>query len=209
MENLEDLILNLEEEKIVEEVKRRIEEGEDPTKIITALRKGLEKVGEKYSTGEYFLPELFVAGEIAEKVSEIVEPKLKEGDRDILGTIVIGTVEDDIHDIGKNLAITTLKAAGFEIYDVGEDQPPQVFVDKIKEVDPDIVGLCGLITQAQDSMKKTIDLIEEEGLRDRVMIIIGGNLASEKVMEYVGADYHTNSAFEGAEICKKYMEGKD
>ncbi len=203
-------IVELDESKALEIAKRRLEAGEDPLKILDDLRRAAEVIGEKYERGEYFVADLVMAGEIMKGISELVRPKLKElgVSRKIVGKFVIGTVEGDIHDIGKNIVVTMAEAAGFEVIDLGVDVPPQKFVEAIKQHNPDIVGMSGLLTLAIDSMKKTVDAIKEAGLRDKVKIIIGGGRVDQHACEYVGADAWTNDASQGIRIMLKWMEEK-
>ena len=203
-------IVELDESKAIEIAKKRLEAGEDPLKILDDLRRAAEVIGEKYEKGEYFVADLVMAGEILKGISELVRPKLRELGltREPIGKLVIGTVEGDIHDIGKNIAVTMAEAAGFEVIDLGVDVPPQKFIDAIKQHNPDIVGMSGLLTLAIDSMKKTIDAIKEAGLRDRVKIIIGGGRVDQHACEYVGADAWTNDASHGVRIMLKWIEEK-
>ncbi|RLE57921.1 MAG: cobalamin-binding protein [Thermoprotei archaeon] len=203
-------IVELDESRAIEIAKKRLEAGEDPLKILDDLRRAAEIIGEKYERGEYFVSDLVMAGEILKGISEIVRPKLKElgVSRKVVGKLVIGTVEGDIHDIGKNIVVTMAEAAGFEVIDLGVDVPPQRFVEAIKQHNPDIVGMSGLLTLAIDSMKRTVDAIKEAGLRDKVKIIIGGGRVDQHACEYVGADAWTNDASQGIRIMLKWMEEK-
>jgi len=128
--------------------------------------------------------------------------------REVIGRVVIGTVYGDIHDIGKNIVVTMAEAAGFEVIDLGVDVPPQKFVEAIKQYNPDIVGMSGLLTVAIESMKKTIDAIKEAGLRDKVKIIIGGGRVDEYAKEYTGADAWARDAATGIRIMLKWMKEK-
>jgi len=203
-------IVELNEPKAIEIAKKRLEAGEDPLKILDDLKRAAEVIGEKYEKGEYFVADLVMAGEILKGLSEVVRPKLRElgVSRKIVGKFVIGTVEGDIHDIGKNIVITMAEAAGFEVIDLGVDVPPQKFVEAIKQHNPDIVGMSGLLTIAIESMKKTVDAIKEARLRDKVKIIIGGGRVDKYACEYVGADAWTNDAAHGVRIMLKWIEEK-
>ncbi|MEM3989575.1 MAG: cobalamin-dependent protein [Desulfurococcaceae archaeon] len=198
-------ILELDERRAIELARVRISEGEDPLKILDELKIAAEKIGEKYERGEFFIADLVMAGEIMKEISELVRPKLRElgKTREVLGRLVIGTVEGDIHDIGKNIVVTMAEAAGFEVIDLGVDVSPQKFVEAIKQYKPDIVGMSCLITIGIESMKRTVDAIKEAGLRDKVKIIIGGGRVDEYAKEYSGADAWTNDAATGV---KKMME---
>jgi len=209
-EEFVNAILGLEEEKALKIARERLEAGEDPLKILDDLKVAAEKVGEKYEKGEFFVADLVMAGEIMKEVSELVRPKLKElgKAREPIGKLVIGTVEGDIHDIGKNIAVTMAEASGFEVIDLGVDVPPQKFVEAIKQHNPEVVGMSGLLTLAIESMKKTVDAIKEAGLRDKVKIIIGGGRVDEYAKEYLGADAWTNDAAKGIRIMLGWVGGK-
>ena len=203
-------IVELDESKAIEIARKRLEAGEDPLKILDDLKKVAEIIGEKYEEGEYFVADLVMAGEILKSISELVRPKLRKLGitRKAIGRLVIGTVEGDIHDIGKNIVVTMAEAAGFEVIDLGVDVPPQKFIEAIKQHNPDIVGMSGLLTLAIKSMKKIVDAIKEAGLRDKVKIIIGGGRVDESACKYVGADAWSNDAAHGIRIMLKWIEEK-
>jgi methylmalonyl-CoA mutase cobalamin-binding domain/chain len=203
-------VVDLNESKALELTRKRLEVGEDPLKILDDLTKAANVIGEKYEKGEFFIADLVMAGEILKEVSDLVRPKLKElgKAREPVGRLVIGTVEGDIHDIGKNIVVTMAEAAGFEVIDLGVDVSPQKFVEAIQKYNPDIVGMSGLLTLAIESMKKTVDAIKAAGLRDKVKIILGGGRVDQYACEYAGADAWTNSAAMGIRIMLKWMEEK-
>ncbi|MCC6056623.1 MAG: corrinoid protein [Desulfurococcaceae archaeon] len=203
-------IVDLDESKALELTRKRLEVGEDSLKILDDLTRAANIIGEKYEKGEFFIADLVMAGEILKEVSELVRPKLKELGkvREPIGKLVIGTVQGDIHDIGKNIVVTMAETAGFEVIDLGVDVSPEKFVEAIKVYQPDIVGMSGLLTLSIDSMKRTIDAIKAAGLRDKVKIIIGGGRVDQQACEYVGADAWTNSAVEGVKIMLRWVEEK-
>jgi len=203
-------VLDLSEGKALELTKKLVESGEDPLRILDCVRAAADEIGKRFEKGEYFVADLVMAGEILKGISEIVTPKLREAGkkRKAVGKLLIGTVEGDIHDIGKNIVITMAEASGFEVVDLGVDVPPEKFVEAIKQHNPDIVGLSGLLTLAIDSMKKTVDAIKAAGLRDKVKIIIGGGRVDEYVKEYTGADAWASDAATGIRIMIKLMEEK-
>jgi len=209
-EDFINAILELDEKRAIEVTRERLRVGEDPLKILDDLRVVADRIGEKYEGGEFFIADLVMAGEILRGVTDIIKPKLEELGkvRRMVGRFVIGTVEGDIHDIGKNIVVTMASGAGFEVIDLGVDVPPQKFVEAIKQYNPDIVGMSGLLTLAIESMKKTVDAIKASGLRDKVKIIIGGGRVDEYAKEYTDADAWTNSAAEGVRIMLKWMEEK-
>jgi len=207
-DELFESVVELEEQKAYDLVKQLLEENNDPKVIIDVLRKAVEDIGEKFNKKEYFLTELVMAGEIFQQSAKILEPALKAdvAKEKNKGVVVIGTVKGDVHDIGKNIFVTLLKSAGFEVFDLGVDIPPQDFVNKVKETNADVVGYSGLLTVALETMKETTEALKTEGLRDKVKIIIGGLPTDEMWMKEAGADAFTDNAFEGVKIVKKWLE---
>jgi methanogenic corrinoid protein MtbC1 len=205
-ENLVDLIVSLNEKEAVELLRKKVDAGEDPLKILDEVRTAMARVGDKFENKEFFLPDLIMSGEILRQIAEILEPKLKAGGEvKRLGKIVLGTVFGDIHDIGKDVVKFIMDANGFDVVDLGVDVPKEKFVEKIKEVNPEIVALSGFLTLAYDSMKETIEEIEKAGLRDKVKIMIGGGQMDETIREYVNADAYGKDAVEAVEIAKKWV----
>lgn len=204
-ERLVEAIVNLEEETALRLAKQMLEASADPVEVFETCRKGMEQVGERFEEGEYFLSELIMSAEIFQEIMEIVGPQLKKADVRILGRVLIGTVQRDIHYIGKNLVIALLEVAGFDVIDLGVDVPPEKFVEAIGEHKPDIVGMSGLLTLAIESMKTTVAAIEEAGLRNNVKIIIGGGRVNEDAYGYVGADAWADNASKGVKICKELI----
>jgi trimethylamine corrinoid protein len=203
--DLINLMADLKEQEALTIVKRRLDTNEDPLLILDDSRKAMEIVGKRFAENEYFLPELVYSGEIAKEIAELVRPKLvKAQDIKRLGKVIIGTVSGDIHDIGKNIVSFMLDIAGFEVYDIGIDQPPQRFIDKISETGSGIVGLSGLLTLAFDSMKVTVDAIKDAGLRDNVKIMIGGGQMNDEIRKYTGADAYGADAMAGVALAKKW-----
>lgn len=208
VEKLVEVIIEIEEEKTYSLVQELLNEGCDPEQIIELLRKGVEGIGTKFENKEYFLTELVMAGEIFQNSVKILEPVLKkeQGEKESLGIVVVGTVKGDIHDIGKNIFITLLQSAGFEVYDIGVDISPEVFVQWVKEKNPDVVGYSGLLTIGLEAMKETTEALKKAGLRDKVKIIIGGMPVDEMWMKEAGADAYTDNAFEGVKIIKNFLK---
>jgi len=210
LKDLVNSIVELDEQKSFELAKRILEETRDPKVVFEAVRQAAEIIGEKYEKGEFFVADLIMAGEIMKTISGLARQKLKElGEaRKIIGKLLIGTVEGDVHDIGKNIVVSMAEAVGFEVIDLGVDVPPSKFVEAVKEHNPDILGLSGLLTTAIDSMKKTVDELKKAGLRSKVKVIIGGGRVDQYACEYVGADAWSNDAAEGVKIMLKWMEEK-
>lgn len=207
-EELANALADLNEEEVLRTTKETLEAGEDPVKILESCRNGITIVGDRFERGEYFLSELVMAAEIFKEAMELVRPKLEKVVVKPLGKIVIGTVKGDIHDIGKNIAIALLEAAGFEVHDLGVNTPAEKFVDTIKGVNPEIVGMSCLLTLSIESMRKTVEAIREANLREGVKVIIGGGRVDEVACEYVVADAYTDNAVRGVTICKKWVGGE-
>ena len=208
-EDLVNTLADLKEQDAIKIVKDRLSAGEDPLKILGDARKGMEIVGSRFASSEYFIPDLVYSGEILKSVTELVKTKLtttEEGKK--LGKIVFGTVAGDIHDIGKDIVVFMLDVNGFEVHDLGVDVPVQKFVDKIKETGAPIVGLSGFLTLAFDSMKETVEAIKSAGLRDKVKIMIGGGQMSDEIKNYSGADAYGNDAMAGVTLAKKWAGTK-
>ncbi|TYP56636.1 cobalamin B12-binding domain-containing protein, partial [Thermosediminibacter litoriperuensis] len=154
---------------------------------------------------EYFLSELILGGEIFKGIMEFTLPKIKQQDVQKVGKIVLGTVKEDVHNIGKDIFKVFAEASGFEVVDIGIDVPEEKFVEAVKEHNPDIVGMSCLITAGVSSMKKTVDSLKEAGVRDNIKIIIGGGRVDEGVKEFAGADAWADDAAKGVRLCKQLM----
>jgi methanogenic corrinoid protein MtbC1 len=208
-ENLVNALANLKEEEAIKIVKNRLSTSEDPLKIMEDARKGMEIVGNRFASSEYFIPDLVYSGEILKEVTELVKPKLKKAaESKKMGKIVFGTVAGDIHDIGKDIVVFMLDVNGFEVHDLGVDVPAQKFVDKIKETGASIVGLSGFLTLAFDSMKETVEAIKKAGLGNKVKIMIGGGQMSDEIKNYTGADAYGKDAMAGVTLAKKWVGSK-
>ena len=202
-----DAMSNMREQESLDIVNELLSSGEDPLAILDTCTRAMETVGNRFETGEYFLPELIMAGEILKQISDLVKPKL-QGDAGIekKGRVLIGTVKGDIHDIGKDIVTFLLDVNGFEVKDIGIDVPTDRFVQEIESFQPRVVGLSGLLTLAYDAMKETIEAIAKAGHRDRLKIMIGGGQMSEKVCEYVGADAYGEDAVAGVTLAKNWLD---
>ena len=208
-DKLTNAVAELEEEEVIEMLEKFIENSpseEDALKAVEACQKGMVKVGDLFEEEEYFVGDLIFAGEMLTSAIDILKPALGDGSSSKVGTILLGTVSGDLHDIGKNIFKSMADAAGFEIYDLGIDVAPEVFVDKAKEVQPNIVGMSGVLTLALESMKNVVTAFEEEGLRNNFKIIIGGNPVTKEASEQIGSDAFTTNAAEGVKICQGWVK---
>lgn len=210
-DDLVSTLVDLKEEEALRIVGKRLDEGEEPMKILDDAREALVIVGQRYSDGEYFIPDMVYAGEIVESITQLVKPKLADtatGESQKVGKVIIGTVAGDIHDIGKNIVVFMLDINGFEVFDLGVDAPAQAFVDKISETGAKVVGLSGFLTLSFDSMKETVQAIEKAGLREKVKIMVGGGVLDDSVREYVGADSFGRFAGDAVAIAKDWTGGE-
>lgn len=188
-----------------------LEKGFNAHKILEeGLSRGLDRVGELFERKEYFLSELMVATYIMEHAMKVIGDKLKSevGGGGRRGRVVFGTVAGDFHFIGKNIAISLLQASGYEIHDLGEDVPPEVFVEKVREVKPDIVALSALLLTTVPGIGEVMEALERENLRNQVFVMIGGRPTSQEVAEKYGVDAYCATAMEGVATANKYMEKK-
>ena len=199
----------LKEEEALRIVEERLNSGENPVTILEDATRAMEIVGRRFAEKEYFIPDLVYSGEMLREITKRVTPKLTTpGQKKRLGKVVLGTVAGDIHDIGKDIVAFMLDVNGFEVHDLGVDVPPGTFVEKIKEVNPGIVGLSGLLTVAFNSMKATVDAIQAAGLRDQVKIMIGGSQVDEQIRKYSGADAYCLDAMSGVFRAKEWVGEK-
>lgn len=204
--SLTDAFVEMEEGEVLRIAGVMLDGGEDPMEVVGACKDALEIVGRRFERGDAFLPELMMAGEMMEQISAMTKPRIKnQAPATRSGKVLLGTVEGDIHDIGKNIVAFLLDAHGFEVIDVGVDVPPRIFVDKIRETGAKVVGLSGLLTLAFDSMKATVEAIAAAGLRDSAKIMLGGSPVDERTRAYAGADAWGKDAVEAVSLAKKWL----
>lgn len=188
-------------------VQQALDEGVNPKEILNdGLLAGMMVVGEKFKNNQVFVPEVLVAARAMSAGIAILEPKLVEVGNEPLGKAVIGTVKGDLHDIGKNLVIMMLKGAGFEIHDIGVDVEASAFVDKAEEIGADIIGMSALLTTTMPNMQEVMDVLNERGVRDKYIVMIGGAPVNETFAEQIGADYYTPDAATCVEVAKKAVQ---
>jgi methanogenic corrinoid protein MtbC1 len=206
---LVNAIAEMKEQEALAIAKEMVEGGSDPMEILGSAREAMGIVGQRYEKGAYFLPELILSGVMLNQIAEIVKPVLAEAaEVERHGKVVIGTVEGDIHDIGKDIVVFMLDVNGFDVLDLGIDVPPAKFVEAIKDFQPQVVGLSGFLSLAFDSMKDTVEAIKNAGLRDKVKVMIGGGQMSEDVRKYTGADAYGPDAMAGVSLAKGWVGGK-
>jgi trimethylamine corrinoid protein len=189
---------------------KAIETGIEPLEATDALTTGINIVGDKFAKGEFYLPELIISAEAMKEAVGILDAEIKKrgGERKQLGKVVVGTIEGDIHDIGKTIVASLLSAGGFEVFDLGVDVSADSFIAKIKEVGADILGMSALLTTTMTNQATTIQSITEAGLRDRVKIMIGGAPASSSWAEEIGSDGYGQNAIEATELAKNLLQSE-
>ena len=202
---LSQAVGDLEEDRAVSLVEKKLAEGERALSILEELQAGMNVVGTRFESGEYFLSELIYAADIFKKASAPLQEELKGAIQKSYGALVLGTVKHDIHDFGKDIVATVMRSNGIEVLDLGVDVEHQAFVDAIKKHRPALVGMSCLLTTVFDDMKQAIQVIADAGLRDQVKILIGGGPVDQATAEYVGADYYCKTAQDGVVAAKKVL----
>lgn len=185
-----------------------LEENADPLRVLELCRAAMDIVGKRFEEGEYYLPELVLAGEMLETIGAIAKPLIRHAPGEEpkkLGKVLIGTVHGDLHDIGKNIVSFMLDINGFEVKDIGIDVPVKDFIEEINAWQPDVVGLSGFLTLAFESMKETIEAFDKEGMRSKFKVMIGGGQIDETVRAYTGADAFGVNAVEAVNLCRAWM----
>jgi len=203
-------VSTMKQQEAIRLVQEMLEEGEDPQVILNGCSEAMKIVGDNYEAGKYFLAELMMAGKILEQISDLVKPKMavsSSGNARARGKVVIGTVKDDIHDIGKDIVAFMLDVNEFEVHDLGINVPAATFVSKVKEVNPDIVALSGLLTLIFDQMKETVNALKEADLRENVKVMIGGCQMNDGIVKYIGADAYRPDAVSGVKLAKEWVGG--
>ncbi len=203
-------LADLRENEVLDIVRKRMAQGDDPLDIIEDCQVGMREVGERYSQRRYYLSGLIMAGDILREVMEIVQPEVEDDfSGHTSGRVLLGTVQGDIHDLGKNLLLMLLRVYGFAVLDLGVDVAPERFVEEARTFKPDVIGLSGLITASYTSMRDTVAalraMMEEDGAH--VPILLGGQI-DEQVFKFVGADYWSTDAMEGVRYCQQFINGK-
>jgi len=204
---LVNAMADLERNKVYEIVRNEIEKNTDPLKIIEWLSQGLKKIGEYFDKKEYFLAELITGGDIFESIYQEIKPILKKKNvnAQIKGKIVLGTVQGDVHDIGKNIVKTILRVSGFHVEDLGVDVPPERFIEALKQTESKVLALSALLTIAIDSVEEIIKLLRKEGLRDKVKIIVGGSAFSKELVKNLDVDAFGIDPMDALKKCQQFL----
>ena len=209
IKELREAVLTYDSAAAVQAAKKTIQMGIDPVAAIEkGLAEGIRSVGDRYERGEAFLYHLAIAAEVMNAAMAILKPELKRRESHIkkLGRVVLGTVEGDIHDIGKNILKALLVTNGFEVFDLGKDVPTVKFVEKAEEIQADIVAVSALLTVTRIKQKEIIDALKNAGIREKVKVLVGGAAVDEKWAKSIGADGFGQDAVQGVKIARKLME---
>jgi methanogenic corrinoid protein MtbC1 len=205
---LKEAVIELREEDALRIADEQLQGGTDPLELVTACREAMDVIGQRFADGEAFIPELIMAGEIMTGITAKLKPYLKaDAAGDKLGTVVMCTVQGDIHDIGKDIVVTMLDIAGFNVVDLGVDVPVAKVVETVRDSKAQVLGLSGLLTVAFESMKATVAAVDEAGLRGDVKIMLGGAPVTDAVVEFAGADAWGKDAVAAVELAKTWVGG--
>lgn len=201
-------VLELDEEQVLQLAEKALREGIEPFDLLETINQGMQNVGQLYEDKTYFIADLIMAGLIFKEVlgikqmQELFHSKRKK----MSGKIVLGTVQGDLHDIGKDIFRGLAETNSFEVIDVGVDVAKEIFVKKIIEHKPDILGLSGVLTYTVEAMKEVVDALDAAGIRKSVKVIVGGSHLTDATSDYIGADAFSTDAFEGVKLCLHWMQ---
>lgn len=206
LKKLSDCVFEMEDEEVVDVVKEYIEAGYDPQEgMLLGLVDGMKRASGMYEEGEYFVPELIICSDAMYAGIEELQKYLPNTEGTSAGKIVIGVIEGDTHDIGKNLVRIMLETGGFDVHDLGRDVSVETFVNYVKENDVDIVAISSLMTTTMPGMEAVVNRLKEEGIRDKVKIMVGGAPVSAAFAEKIGADGYSRNAIEAVELAKSFV----
>jgi 5-methyltetrahydrofolate--homocysteine methyltransferase len=207
IEQIKQAVIDGKHKDIVAQVQAAIEEQLDPEKIINeGLISAMDVVGKRFGEGQIYVPEMLVAAVTMKNGLAVIKPLLTGAASETKGTILMGTVKGDLHDIGKNLVVMMLEGAGFTVVDLGIDLSVEKVVDKVVELKPNVLGLSALLTTTMPEMRKTIGMLEEKGLRNSVKVMVGGAPVDAKFAEKIGADGYGKDAADAVQLAKKLIE---
>jgi methanogenic corrinoid protein MtbC1 len=203
-EELTKALSDLDEDQVLNLVKKALEDGAGTLDILSDCRAGMTQIGKRYESGEYYVSDLIMAGEIFKQAVQLMGGEDQMDAGSIRDKVVVGTVKGDIHNIGKDLVVGMLRANGYDVIDLGVDIPADVFIDALEQSGARILGLSGLLTVAYDAMKDTIDRLANKGLRTSIKVMVGGGAMTDKVREYIGADAMGADAQAAVSICDQW-----
>lgn len=206
LETIKEMVVNGKFNDIEEEVQRAVDSGADLNRLINdALISAMDIVGKKFADGEIYVPEMLVSAKTMQRGLKIIKPLLQSDETEEHGTILMGTVKGDLHDIGKNLVTMMLEGAGFRIIDLGVDVTIENLIDVLKKEKADILGLSALLTTTMPEMKKVIEALKAEGLREKVKVIVGGAPIDKAFADQIGADGYGEDAAEAVQLARRLI----
>ena len=206
LSQIKEAMASLQEVELFDLVSESLNAGSNPLKVIEALREGIWEVGEKYEEGGYFISDLIIAGEMMKRNIEILKPHLKTGEISTHGTIVLGSALGDIHDIGKEIVKSLLIAEGFEVYDLGVDVTPSKFAEECQGAQASVLGISALLSTSTPAAAMVIDELKKRGVRDKVMVILGGAPVTDGMVKEYGVDAAVNDAIKGIRLIRSRMQ---
>jgi 5-methyltetrahydrofolate--homocysteine methyltransferase len=183
-----------------------MQDGMLPSRVVGALSEGMRVIGERFEAKEYFLSELIMAGEIMKEAQEVIRPYFKTGQVKVTGKVVMGTIEGDLHDIGKNIVVALLQSVGYQVTDLGVNVPSSKFVEAVRNIKPDVLGLSALLRATVPEMGNVIVALDKAGLRKNLKIVVGGLPLNEEYAKKLGADYYAPDAWKGVELIRRVVE---
>jgi len=208
MSSCRDALVSLAVDKMQDCVRAALDAGESPAEILKDLEAGMDEVGLKFQRCEYFFSELIMAGETMKEALKVLKPLLELNEVKAQGTVVIGTIQGDLHDIGKDIVSTLLFSSGFEVHDLGIDVPPEKFMQRAKETRANIVGVSALLSVTVPTVAKVAEALKNGGFRDKVKIIAGGAAMRPEYAAQLGIDAAVNDAIQGVEIIKAWVKSE-
>ncbi len=211
LEELANLVAELREQEVLSLVDRNLADGVSPEEILGACQKGMHLVGKMHEEGHYFIAGLIMAGEIMRQVMDLIKPVMtRSKSSNNRGRVLLGTIQGDIHDIGKNLFRDLLECHGFTVLDLGVDVPPARFLQAVEDFNPHLVGVSALITESFPRLRELVKLFEEASLQKarRPLILIGGGQVDDVIYRVCGSDYWARDVFAGVKLCQRIMSGQ-
>jgi methanogenic corrinoid protein MtbC1 len=209
LERLTAMITELQEQAGLAELRAMLDQGVDPKALLAACMEAMERIGTRFENGAYFIAALIMAGEIMRQATELLSPHLAERQTGGGGRVMLGTIQGDIHDLGKNLFTILLECHGIEVIDLGVDVPAQVFLEQAREHRPDIIGISCVLTTGLEPLKQAIALLTSQLPASGPPIVIGGTCINQDIAGHVGAPFWTNDANTGLRICRNIMKSID
>jgi len=207
LEDLGKAVFDMDEDTTVELTEQALDEGMDPEVLLNdSLVPAMDRVGEEYENGDRYVPEMLLSAEAMKGAMKLLRPLLTESGVEPAGKVILGTVEGDLHDIGQNLVGMMIEGAGFEVENLGAETPVEEFVEKAKELEPDVVGMSALLTTTMTHMPEVIEALKEEGLRDDIKVAIGGAPVSQDYCEEIGADGYAPDAASATTLIKNLVK---